>query len=917
MNEGFALELTHPWRLLALAIGPVVVYYFYRSLVDFPRWQRAVSLGVRCVIVLLLVLALAGLTLLRPTAERFVIFAVDRSLSVGAESTQAAEKFLAEATAAADGDRVAFLPFDVEPGELETEHKPPAASEPPQPAPTAAPPVDKKTDGDSPTPPTPPPAPAAPLADTPAAKGTNIAAALEAAVASLSPGYVPSVVLLSDGNQTTGDALRAALAAGVPVSTVPLATRSEPEVQVSSVKLPAQVRQGEPFYVEVVLDSNHDDEGLVEVYRGAHRVVSERKPIKKGENRFRFQQTVTSERLANFTASVQGLAQDTLLDNNADSGLVFTAGKPRVLVIESDPRLIRELAVALEGEDIQVDVRPPAGMPDSLSDLQNYELLVLSNVPATALTGRQMEVARSYVQDLGGGFLMLGGEQSFGLGGYYKSTLEEILPVRSDFEKEKEKPSLAMVLVIDKSGSMGGDKIEMAKSAARSAVELLGNSDHIAVLAFDGDTYTISEMQSASNKGRISDEISRIEASGGTTMYPAMEQANEILTATPAKLKHVILLTDGISSPGDFEGLAATMNSARITVSTVAVGEGSDTALLEEIAKTGNGRYYFTDDPAAVPQIFAKETVTASKAAINEQPFVPVVVRATQAFAGIDLETAPFLLGYVTTRPKATSEVILATEKGDPLLVWWRYGLGMTGAFTSDAKARWAAEWLPWPGYSKFWAQVVRHMMRKGDAKGSAVEIVERGGRAKLSLDAADPTGRYLNDVETEMTLIDPQLGARKLPLVQTAPGRYVVEFDTPRAGAYHVELTQKKNGQELSRQSRGLTVGYSDELRLRPTNEALLKQIADVSGGKAGVNATDVFAPDDRRARRPTPLWSWLVWAAAGLLVLDVALRRIDLQNAWRRGRGASAGTMGRGRPGFNGSVGTKPAVAPERVKS
>jgi hypothetical protein len=243
----------------------------------------------------------------------------------------------------------------------------------------------------------------------------------------------------------------------------------------------------------------------------------------------------------------------------------------------------------------------------------------------------------------------------------------------------------------------------------------------------------------------------------------------------------------------------------------------------------------------------------------------------------------------------------------------------MTGAFTSDAKARWAAEWLPWPGYSKFWAQVVRHMMRKGDAKGAAVEIVERGGRAKLTLDAADPAGRYLNDVETEMTLIDPQLGTRKLPLVQTAPGRYVVEFDTPKAGAYHVELTQKKNGQELSRQSRGLTVGYSDELRLRPTNEELLRQMAEVSGGKAGVTPAEVFAPDDRRARRPTPLWSWLVWAAAGLLVLDVALRRIDLQNAWRRGRGMGAGTTDRGRPAFhgNGAAGTKPAVAPERVKT
>src|SRR2546423_2684157 len=164
-------------------------------------------------------------------------------------------------------------------------------------------------------------------------------------------------------------------------------------------------------------------------------------------------------------------------------------------------------------------------MPDNLADLQNYELLILSNVPATALTQRQMEVARTYVQDLGGGFMMLGGEQSFGLGGYYKSVLEEILPVRSDFEKEKEKPSLAMALVIDKSGSMGGEKIEMAKDAAKGAVELLGPSDKVGVIAFDGEPFWVSELHPCTDKGFVIDRVATIEAGGGTSMHPAMEEA--------------------------------------------------------------------------------------------------------------------------------------------------------------------------------------------------------------------------------------------------------------------------------------------------------------------------------------------------------------------------------------------------------
>ncbi|HEV7280779.1 MAG TPA: FixH family protein [Pirellulaceae bacterium] len=892
----YSLEITHPWRLLCLAALPILIYFFYRSLVDFPRWQRGVSLAVRSLIVVLLVLALAGLTLLHPTREQFVLFLVDESRSVDEEAKAKANAYLDAAVASAGDEKFAFLPFSLEPGELTTERK------------TAAERDDDASQKDA----TDSPPSSAPDASKEEPGGTNLEAAVETALASLPPGYVGEIVLLSDGNQTRGEAVRAALKSDVPISAVPLPTRSEAEVQVASVEAPAEVAEGEPFYVEVVVDSNHDDEGTIVVYRGPHEAVREKREIKKGENRFRFQQSVTGDRLAQFSARVEGFSGDGLLDDNSADALVYASGKPRVLIVERDPDLIRELAFALEQEGIAADVRPPSGMPETLSDLQNYEMLILSDVPATDLTQRQMEVARTYVQDLGGGFMMLGGDQSFGLGGYYKSTLEEILPVRSDFEKEKEKPSIGMVIVVDKSGSMMGDKIEMAKTAARNAVELLGPSDMVGVVAFDGETYVICDLQSASQKGRISDEISRIDASGGTTMYPAMEQAYDMLVNAPARLKHVIMLTDGVSSPGDFEGMAATMRSSKITVSTVAMGTDSDTQLLEEIARVGQGRHYVTDDPSAIPQIFAKETVTASKSAIEEQPFLPQTIRATQTLAGLDMEAAPFLLGYVTTRPKPTCEVILATEKGDPLLAWWRYGLGMTVAFTSDAKARWASEWLGWPGYGKFWAQVIRHAMRKSDARGVEVTVERRGDVATVTLDAADADGRFVDAAQTDLTLIDPRLGTKKVSLSQTAPGRYTAEISTPLPGAYHLELAQKQEGQLLFRQSRGLTVGYSDELRLRPTNESLLRSLAVASRGTYDPPAASIFVPDGRTARRPEPLWPWLLAAAAILLVGDVFLRRIDIAVAMGRSRPVPAW----GRAATPRAIRSRPAprVSPNR---
>jgi len=915
MLESFSLELTHPgWMAVLVVIAPLLAWYYRRSLSDFPPRQLLVSLLTRCAIVALLATGLSGLTLLRPTAQQFIIVAVDQSLSVDEERADDAAKNPSESPRKSQVDeyldkafagrspgehKVMYLPFAAQAGTLSSERRllsPQGAS-----GPVAG--VTKVAGGELDR------------------NSTDLSAAIRSAAGAMPPDYVPRIVLLTDGNQTMGDVLQAALGTAsaakavsatttdgrskaprpsmlIPVDTVPLKVRDDAEVQVAAVEVPAQVREGEPFYVEVVINSNHEDEGLVEVFRGAHKVLSENRKLKSGENRFRFQQSITGERLAQYTVKIGGLKSDTLLDNNTESGLVFTTGKPHVLLIESEPKLAQQLVWALQQEEIEVDVRPVEGMPDTLADLQNYELLVLSNVPATSLSQRQMELARTYVQDLGGGFMMLGGDQSFGLGGYYKTVLEEILPVRSDFEKEKEKPSLGMVLVIDKSGSMGGEKIEMAKEAAKSAAELLGPRDQLGVIAFDGNFYWVSDLQSAGNKARIIDDISRVEAGGGTTMAPAMEEAFTTLQGATAKLKHVIVLTDGISSPGDFEGIAQNMASSRITCSTVAVGEGCDGKLLEEIARIGQGRYFEAMDPSSLPQIFAKETMTASKSAINEQPFVPQVVRPTQTLADIDFETAPFLLGYVVTRPKATCEFILATEAGDPLLAWWRYGLGTTVAFTSDAKSRWGAEWLTWPGYSKFWAQVIRQSMRKNDVKGVIVDVKQERRKATVTLDAIDPTGKFLNQAVTEATIIDPQLGQRKLELRQTAPGRYVAEFETPASGAYHLNLRQKTaGGTLLHQQTRGLIVGYPDELRLHPTNNELLKSLAESTGGRFDPPAEELFASQNERSldsqssgtetaartvQRSTPLWSYLVMAALSLFVIDVALRRIDFSLWW-----------------------------------
>lgn len=913
--ESIQIEWTRPHMLWCfVAALPVLVWFHFRSLSDFPMTQRWISLGIRVVVVALVALALAGIVMMKSTERRMIIVAIDQSKSIDEAAAQVGEEFIQALRESNTDDQasIRYLPFDRVP-KTSTEDWPAgdeaddvgdeedavvitrtgatAAANP-----VTEPATDHSADSQNPADADvdstaaedddemPSPEPTRAMETEQELPGTDIASAIRTAVASIPPSYVPSVIVVSDGNATADNAIAAAAAAGVPISTIPLPQRSEPEVQLATINAPAQIRQGEPFYLEVVVNANQEASGFIDIYRGDVKIGdAEQEPVKvkAGETKFRIRQTVAGQRQVTFAARLRGFGEsDTLLDNNESVAIVAAAGRPRVLLIDPDTDQTDSIRWALDEQKIDVEVRPPAGVPRDLAELQGFECLVLSNVPATAMTMRQMDVIRTYVQDLGGGLVMLGGDQSFGLGGYYRTRLEEILPVRSNFEKEREKPSLAMVLVIDKSGSMGGEKIELAKDAARAAVELLGPRDAIGVIAFDGSSYWISELRSAADKGYVIDQISTIDAGGGTSMYPAMEDAYQALSSASAKLKHCIMLTDGMSSPGDFEGLASEMAASRMTVSTVALGQGASEDLLEDIARIGGGRYYFCDDPQTVPQVFAKETVEASKSAINELPFMAQVVRPTQVLEGIDLELAPLLLGYVVTRPKPTCEFILASENGDPLLAWWRYGLGMTVAFTSDAKARWAAEWLAWPDFGPFWAQVIRHAMRKNDTRGIFVEVKPGDGETMISMDAVDDQGSFVDGQATTLTIIDPQLKTRKIDMEQTAPGRYQASIETPTRGSYQIDLAQTRDAGGAIRQSRGIVVGYPDELRLRPTDNETLQRIAEVSGGSFRPEADELLDKDGRKARRGIPLWPYLLMTALGLFIADVGLRRIEFKN-------------------------------------
>ena len=859
------MEITRPFLLLLLLLLPVLYYGYRRSLVDLPRTQRIISLCIRIIIILLLILGVSDLQYLKTDEKLTVMFLTDISDSISEEGLTKSTDFLSEALSSQDGNQeVGIIAFTERAEILKSPEKNQDTT-----VSGELKLVDTKQKWLD--------------ADEEAGDTTNIAQAIETAWSVFPSNANKRIVLISDGIETKGDAVHTGLRGkdfGIQIDTVPIYPSDEPEVMVQRIDAPAQVKQGAPFNLEVIIHSNHED--LAEVRLSKNKFEAAKKEVRlvEGENRVVF--TETSEESGTLTYDVICRStQDTRYDNNRAFGIVSVSGKPKILLIDENESQTRYLSRVLEDAKIRVDVRNGLGVPNELADLQNYELVMFSDVPANRLNDKQMELIRTYVQDLGGGFMMLGSENSFGLGGYYKTPIEEVLPVRTDTEKKKENPSLAMVLVIDKSGSMGGIKIELAKEAARSTVELLGPRDKIGVIAFDGSPFWITEMHDASDKAFISNQVGTINASGGTNLYPALQQAYFALTETTAKLKHVIVLSDGHSTPGDWYGIANSMHSERITISTVGIGSGADMNMLGDLAKWGGGREYFTQDPYNVPQIFAKETVTASKSAIIDHPFIPQRIKPTQVLSGIDLDLAPFLLGYVATLPRPTAEIFLVSDRGDPVMASWQYGLGKVVAFTSDAKARWASDWLEWPGYGKFWTQLVRDTMRKTTLSNFQAEITKDKGIAHLAIDALSENGAFLNELDSDISLIGPDLKKKNLAISQTAPGKYELEFPTKEIGPYFLNIMQKQSGDIVNTQVTGTVVSYPEEYLVSNANEPLLTQLSSVSGGKYNITAEDAFRPPENPVVLRIHLWRLFIIAALILLLLDIALRRIDMRRS------------------------------------
>jgi uncharacterized membrane protein len=489
-----------------------------------------------------------------------------------------------------------------------------------------------------------------------------------------------------------------------------------------------------------------------------------------------------------------------------------------------------------------------------------------------------MEVLRTYVRDLGGGLVAVGGPTSYGVGGYYGTPIEDALPVEMQIKDEQRRPSLAIVFIIDHSGSMldssgGVVKLELAKEAAARSIELLFPTDRVGVIQFDDVASWVVPMTDLSDPSLVTNAIGSIQAGGGTDIMSGVQAMANVLPDDPAKVKHVILLTDGGADPTGIPELVQKLYEENgITLSTV--GVGSDAApFLEDLAVTGGGRYHFTADASSIPSIFTEETSLASRAYIVEESFFPALVNSSPILANID--SIPQLYGYVAASPKDLAQVILKSKKEDPILTTWQYGLGRSVAFTSDATGRWARDWVRWEGFPTFWTQAVRYTI--GDNLDSSLQMtVSPDGH--ILLDAQSRGGQFMNDYQITTNIVSPNGQTQSVILNQIAPGRYAGDFSPDEQGVYLFNLSGTQDEDSLAfSQTTGWALSYSPEYQRLDSDPDLLMRLVALTNGKvASADPADVFTHDLKSTRGSRPIWPWLLLLAALLLPFDIAVRRL-----------------------------------------
>lgn len=713
--------------------------------------------------------------------------------------------------------------------------------------------------------------------------GTNLEAAIRDAIASTPAGLVPHFVIVSDGMETEGNAMQALWQAqqmNIPIDTYALKGRLKPQLGIDSVKMPPQAFAGEKFPVEIALRSPREATARIELKAEGKTIGTGDVKLKSGSNDITITAAVTTSGVIHLSGT---LGAGDLGEARFDQAVYIQ--KPRMLYVSQDPAGT-DVNFMRAVDSYQFDVTKQPDLP--LDTLQKYEVVVLNNQDLEGFSPTAKLAIENYVKR-GGGLLTIGGERNQYMEkkpGTPEDPLERTLPAKLAPPRSPE--GTCVVLIVDKSSSMEGRKMELARIASIGVIENLRPIDLIGVLIFDNSHQWAVPIRKAEDKVLIKRLVAGVTPDGGTQIAPALTEAFKKIVPVKATFKHIVLLTDGISEEGDSITLAREAGAQRITISTVGLGQDVNKGYLEKVAQFSKGKSYFLTDPSGLEQILLRDVMEFTGSTAVEKPAQPILMRAAEVLDGTAIGQAPVLKGYVKYEAKPSADLLLTVpgEKGDtkdPLLARWQYGLGRVTVFTSDAKSRWAENWMAWQGFDRFWGNVLRDLLPHSETEDSSLTF--------------DPTNREL---EVTYRLPSSEDSKTKVPaLFVFGPNefRQPVAVQKVAAGVYRGRiLIGDKTGLFRVRPSDTTPlfpeVGFyrqESEVVEYGNNPALLKQLATFSGGIAEPKPADIFRGGGRQIETSFALWPLLLGLAIILNLIELFLRK-GAREYFNRGDAAPA---------------------------
>ena len=827
-----SVEWMHPLRLLAIPICALIVFGICRLRKSRSRKER-ISHILRYVIILLAGAALAGTSLLTASPDRTAFLVVDVSASVDEEETIR----LARQALEQSGERKTGLIVFGRNAEVE---RSPGQETPPGELSAR---VDRG--------------------------GSDLGSALRLAAALLPEDSNGGIAVISDG-RITGESSLLRAAGGLPVNVLKTETRSGPDAQVTSVSVPASLYTGQKYTAQVTVHANTAGEATLLLTRDRGETQSRTVTLRKGENTFAFEAVAGDAGVNTLEAQVL-LPGDTVGANDTGGAYTVTAGAPSVLIAEGKSGEGAALEGILKASGMKTRVIPASMLPDQASELYAWHAVVLVNVDAAQLGSDQITALDSASKELGVGVAVFGGDSSYALGGYRGSALETMLPVTIDVKNRMDLPNTALVIAIDKSGSMteasfGVTRLALAREAACSALEVLNERDLAGVIAFDDAGKWVVPLSLVTDAAAMQEQVATIRLGGGTAFYSPLVMAYESLRTAKAQYKHVIFLSDGEAGDTGYLALVEKMAGEGITVTTVAVGDGADYAGLTKMAQLGGGRMYAAGPFDSLPRIFTKETMRISGAYVQNRVFTPVITDTSMT----DFPGFPELSGYLAVTEKPTATVSLCSDREDPILAWWQYGAGRVLCWTSDIQGGWSAAFMNWDRGAEFFSGLISFILP--DRTGNGDFTLEDG---VLAWEGEVPE----ETAAAEAVILRPDGEREVLRLERVSETRFEGKTDTGLSGAYAIRLTPVDGkGKELGLAEGGCVVGWTGEYDQRREDTGALEELAEASGGKVCENAGELLSFRDTAARRKTDLTPLLAGLALLLFLFDIAQRRLDL---------------------------------------